>query len=69
MPAYGELGRYSLSIKIKQRMVRYWTRILKGGESKLNKVMCTILYNLHCKNVGEDGASWRTGQDDESALV
>ena len=29
MPVYGELGRYPLSIKIKQRMVRYWTRILK----------------------------------------
>ena len=32
-------------------MVRYWTRILKSGEYKLNKVMYTILYNLHCKNV------------------
>ena len=32
-------------------MVRYWTRILKNGEYKLNKVMYTILYNLHCKNV------------------
>ena len=51
MPVYGELGRYPLSIKIKQRMVRYWTRILKGGEYKLNKVMYTILYKLHCKNV------------------
>ena len=34
MPVYGELGRYPLSIKIKQRMVRYWTRILKSGEHK-----------------------------------
>ena len=51
MPVYGELGRYPLSIKIKQRMVRYWTRILKSNEYKLNKVMYTILYNLHCKNV------------------
>ena len=51
MPVYGELGRYPLSIKIKQRMVSYWTRILKSSEYKLNKVMYTILYNLHCKNV------------------
>ena len=51
MPVYGELGRYPLSIKIKQRMVRYWTRILKSSEYKLNKVMYTSLYNLHCKNV------------------
>ena len=46
MPVYGKL-----SIKIKQRMVRYWSRILKSSEYKLNKVMHTILYNLHCKNV------------------
>ena len=39
MPVYGELGRYPLSIKIKQRMVRYWTIILKSSEYKLNKVM------------------------------
>ena len=51
MPVYGELGRYPLSIKVKQRMVRYWTRILKSSEYKLNKVMYTIVYNLHCKNV------------------
>ena len=39
MPVYGELGRYPLSIQIKQRMVRYCTRILKSSEYKLNKVM------------------------------
>ena len=50
MPVYGELGRYPLSIKIKQRMVRYWSRILKSSEYKLTKVMY-IIYNLHCKNV------------------
>ena len=42
MPVYGELGRHPLSIKIKQRMVRYWPRILKSNEYKLNKVMYTI---------------------------
>ena len=50
MPVYGELGRYPLSIQIKQRMVRYWTRILNSSEYKLNTVMYTILFNLHCKN-------------------
>ena len=39
MPIYGELGRYPLSITIKQRMVCYWTRILKSNQHKLNKVM------------------------------
>ena len=47
---YGELGRYPLSITIKQRMLCYWTRILKINQHKLNKVMYEILYNLHCKD-------------------
>ena len=51
MPIYGELGCYPLSITIKQRMVCYWTRILKSNQHKLNKVMYEILYNLHCKDI------------------
>ena len=50
MPIYGELGRYPLSITIKQRMICYWTRILKSNQHKLNKVMYDILYNLHFKD-------------------
>ena len=46
---YGELGRYPLSITIKQRMVCYWTRILKSNQHKLNKVMYEILYNFIAK--------------------
>ena len=44
MPIYGELGRYPLSITIKQRMICHWTRILKSNQHKLNKVMYDILY-------------------------
>ena len=58
MPIYGELGRYPLSITIKQRMVCYWTkftRILKSNQHKLNKVMYDILYNLHCKDIQSSG--------------
>ena len=44
MPIYGELGCYPQSITIKQRMVCYWTRILKSNQHKLNKVMYEILY-------------------------
>ena len=55
MPIYGELGRYPLSITIKQRMVCYWTRILKSNQHKLNKVMYDILYNLHCKDIHSSG--------------
>ena len=55
MPIYGELGRYPLSITIKQRMVCYWTRILKSNQLKLNKVMYEILDNLHCKDIQSSG--------------
>ena len=55
MPIYGELGRYPLSITIKQGMVCYWTRILKSNQHKLNKVMYDILYNLHCKDIHSSG--------------
>ena len=55
MPIYGELGRYPLSITITQRMVCYWTRILKSNQHKLNKVMYDILYNLHCKHIHSSG--------------
>ena len=51
MPIYGELGRYPLSITIKQRMVCYWTRLLKSNQHKLNKVM----YDLHCKDIHSSG--------------
>ena len=46
MPIYGELGRYPLSIAIKQIMVCYWTRILTNNQHKLNNVMCELLYSL-----------------------
>ena len=49
------VGRYPLSITIKQRMVCYWTRILKSNQHKLNKVMYDILYNLHRKDIHSSG--------------
>ena len=38
-----------------QRMVCYWTRILKSNQHKLTKVMHEILYNLHCKDIHSSG--------------
>ena len=55
MLIYGELGRYPLPIVTKQRMVCYWTRILKSNQQKLNKIMYEILYNLHCKAIHSSG--------------
>ena len=47
----GELGRHPLSVTIKERMVCYWTKLLKSSKEKLNKVMYIIIYNLYCKDV------------------
>lgn len=48
---YGELGRYPLSIIIKTRIVKYWTQLLTGKQTKY----CVILYKLlltKCFNSG-----------------
>jgi hypothetical protein len=39
---YGELGRYSLEIDIKSRIISFWAKLLSGKELKLSK----IIYNL-----------------------
>ncbi len=36
---YGKLGRFSLEIQIKKRMIGYWGRLIIGKESKLCKVI------------------------------
>ena len=43
MPIYGELGIYPLAVTVKERMVCYWTKLLKSSKEKLNKVMYIIL--------------------------
>ena len=48
---YGELGGYPLSVTVKERMVCYWTKLLKSRKEKLNKVMYIILHHLYCKDV------------------
>ena len=38
MPIYAELGRYPLSVTIKERMVCYWTTLLRSSKEKLNLI-------------------------------
>ena len=42
---YGELGRYSLDIRIKLRMLNYWSKLIAGKPEKLP----VILYNIALK--------------------
>jgi hypothetical protein len=32
---YGELGRYPMEIKIKTRMMSYWSKLISGKETKI----------------------------------
>ena len=42
---YGETGRFPLEVYIKERMIKYWSRIVLGKKEKL----CHISYSI-CKN-------------------
>ena len=44
---YAELGRYPLSIIIKQRKVNFWTRLLTGKTSKLSYKIYQFMLNLN----------------------
>ena len=41
---YTELGRHPLDLQIKQKMMNYWTRLLKGKTSKPSYQL--YLYNV-----------------------
>lgn len=42
---HAELDRWLLQINIKKRMVGYWISIINGKQSKLSKLLYTILLN------------------------
>jgi hypothetical protein len=48
---YGELGRTSMSVLIKSRMIGYWARLITGKESKLSYKMYKKLLELYRNNV------------------
>jgi hypothetical protein len=67
---YGQLGRFPLSVNIKQRMVSYWTKLISGKQTKL----CSITYRLmfHLFSVQNVNFQWLTyvkGIFDECGLT
>jgi hypothetical protein len=44
---YGETGRYPLALRVKQRMINYWARLICSDESRLNLLMYRVLYRYH----------------------
>jgi hypothetical protein len=51
---YGELGRFSLEIKVKMRMVSYWNKLLQT--EKLSSSIYRLLLSL--KNNGVQTFTW-----------
>ena len=41
---YGELGRYSLEIDIKLRIINYWTKLLSGKQEKTSCNSIQVLF-------------------------
>ena len=36
---YGELGRYSISMSAKVRMINFWCKLVKGKENKISYIL------------------------------
>ena len=43
---YGELGRFPLSVDIKQRMISYWTTLISGKQTKLCSITNKLMFHL-----------------------
>ena len=46
MMLYGELGRFPISLIIKQRMVKFWGKLVSDTHGKLSSFMYRRLYNM-----------------------
>ena len=46
---HAELGRHQIQINIKSRMICFWLSIVKGKESKLSKLLYSIMLKKHEK--------------------
>jgi hypothetical protein len=47
---YGELGRFSIDIEIKSRMVAFWKRIICNKQEKIAVTLYKLLYKMHLDN-------------------
>ena len=48
---YGEFGRYPLEIQVKVRMIKFWSKLLTGKNSKISFKMYLLLLYLHRNNI------------------
>ena len=48
---YGEFGRYPMEIQVKVRMIKFWSKLLTGKNSKISCKMYLLLLHLHRNNI------------------
>ena len=48
---YGELGRYSLDITIKCRVVSFWAKLAFVNSEKYSKIMYAIVRSMYNRNI------------------
>ena len=48
---YGKFGRFPLEIQVKLRMIKHWSKILSGKDTKFKYRMHLVLYCLYTNNI------------------
>ena len=48
---YGETGEIPLSLRVKFRMIKYWSRLITCQAMKLSSFTYKFIYNLHTNNI------------------
>jgi hypothetical protein len=67
---YGELGRFPLSVDIKQRMTSYWTKLISGKQIKLCSITYRLMFHLFStQNVNFQWLTYVKGMFDECGLT
>ena len=44
---YGEMGEILLSLRVKCRIIKYWSRLITCQTRKLSSFICKLIYSLH----------------------
>ena len=48
---YVETGEMPLSLRVKCRLIKYWSRLIKCQTKKLSSFLYTFIYSLHINNI------------------
>ena len=48
---YGETGEILLSVRVKYRIIKYWSRLITCQTRKLSYFIYKFIYSLHTRNI------------------